>query len=79
MVVQLLTKFEFCSEFFSKRQAIHSKSTEEVMDVNYSKLLLEEVSERLARSPEDGNTSTWTTIDHIEVKKLLVGEADGEQ
>ena len=48
------------------------------MDVSYSKLLLEEVSERLARSPEDGNTSTWTTIDHIEVKKLLVGEADGE-
>ena len=51
---------------------------EEVMDVSYSKLLLEEVSERLARSPENENTSTWTPIDHIEVKKLLVGEAGEE-
>ena len=51
---------------------------EEVMDVSYSKLLLEEVSEKLARSSEDENKSTWTPIDHIEVKKLLAGEADGE-
>tara|TARA_Y100001978_G_C23543597_1_gene360999 strand:- start:29 stop:187 length:159 start_codon:yes stop_codon:yes gene_type:complete len=49
----------------------------EVMDVNYSKLLLKEVSERLVRSPEDENTGTWAPIDHIEVKKLLLGEADG--
>ena len=48
------------------------------MDVSYSKLFLEEVSERVARSPEEGNTSTWTPIDHIEVKELWVGEADGE-
>ena len=51
---------------------------EEVMEVSYSKLLLEQVSERLARSPEDGNAGAWNTIDHIEMKKLLVGEADGE-
>ena len=48
------------------------------MDVNYSKLLLKEVSERLVRSPEDENTGTWAPIDHIEVKKLLLGEADGD-
>ena len=77
LVVQLSAKFEFCLEFFPKRLAIHSKFMGEVMDVNYSKLLLKEVSERLVRSPEDENTGTWAPIDHIEVKKLLLGEADG--
>ena len=48
------------------------------MEVNYSKLLLEEVSERLERNPDSKNASTWTLLDHIEVEKLLVGEADGE-
>ena len=51
---------------------------EEVMEVNYSKLLLEEVSERLERNPEGKCAGTWTPLDHIEVEKLLVGEADGE-
>ena len=51
---------------------------EEVMDVHYSKLLLEEVSERLERNPDGGHTSNWTPLDHIEVEKLLAGEADGE-
>ena len=50
----------------------------EVMDVNYSKLLLEEVSERLERSPDGENASTWAPLDHIEVEKLLAGEADRE-
>ena len=46
------------------------------MDVHYSKLLLEEVSERLERNPD--GTGNWTPLDHIEVEKLLAGEADGE-
>ena len=78
MVVQLLTKFEFRSEFFSKQQAIHSKFTEEVMDVNYSKLLLEEVSERLEKDPESRNAGTWAPLDHIEVERLLEVEAGWE-
>ena len=48
------------------------------MDVNYSKLLLEEVSEKLERNPDGKNASTWKPLDHVEVEKLLVGEADGE-
>ena len=48
------------------------------MEVNYSKLLLEEVLERLERSPEGKRTANWTPLDHIEVEKLLAGEADGE-
>ena len=51
---------------------------EEIMEVNYSKLLLEEVSERLERNPEGKCAGTWTPLDHIEVEKLLVREADGE-
>ena len=50
----------------------------EVMDVNYSKLLLEEASERLERNPDGENASTWDPLDHIEVEKLLAGEADRE-
>ena len=50
----------------------------DVMEVNYSKLLLEEVSERLERNPDGKHAGTWTPLDHIEVEKLLVGEADGE-
>ena len=50
---------------------------EEVMDVHYSKLLLEEVSERLERNT-DGKHTGGTPLDHIEVEKLLAGEADGE-
>ena len=48
------------------------------MDVNYSKLLLEEVSERLERNPDGKYAGTWTPLDHIEMEKLLVEEADGE-
>lgn len=48
------------------------------MDMNYSKLLLEEVSERLERDPEGKHTGTWTPLDHIEVEKILAGEADGK-
>jgi hypothetical protein len=51
---------------------------EEIMEVNYSKLLLEEVSERLERNPEGKCAGTWAPLDQIEVEKLLVGEADGE-
>ena len=50
---------------------------EEVMDVNHSKLLLEEVLERLERNPDGENASTWAPLDHIEVEQLLAGEADG--
>ncbi len=48
------------------------------MDVHYSKLLLEEVSERLERNPDGKHTGTWTPLDHIEVKKLLAEEVGGE-
>ena len=48
------------------------------MDVNQSKLLLEEVLERLERNHASKNASAWTPLDHIEVEKLLAGEADGE-
>ena len=48
------------------------------MEVSYSKLLLEEVSERLERNPDSKNASTWTPLDNIEVEKLLAGETDGE-
>ena len=45
------------------------------MNVNYSKLLLEEVSERLEKDPEGTNAVTWTSLNHIEIKKLLEIEA----
>ena len=48
------------------------------MDVSYSKLSSEEVSERLERSLDGKNASTCNLLDHIEVEKLLAGEADGE-
>ena len=48
------------------------------MEVSYSKLLLEEVSENLERNPDSERAGTWTPLDHIEVEKLLAGEADGE-
>ena len=48
------------------------------MDVNHSKLLLEEVLERLERNPDSKSASTWAPLDHIEVEKLLAGEADEE-
>ena len=48
------------------------------MDVNYSKLLLEEVSERLEKDPEGRNIGTWTPLDHIEVERLLEVEAGWE-
>ena len=48
------------------------------MEVNYSKLLLEEVSEKLERNSDGKRADTWTPLDHIEVEKLLAGEADGE-
>ena len=51
---------------------------EEVVEVSYSKLLLEEVSEKLERNPDGKNASTWTPLDRVEVEKLLVGEAGGE-
>ena len=47
------------------------------MNVNYSKLLLEEVSERLEEDPEGRNAVTWT-LNHIEIKKLLEIEAGWE-
>ena len=50
----------------------------DVMDVSYSKLLLEEESENLERNPDSKRAGTWTPLDHIEVEKLLAGEADGE-
>ncbi len=61
-----------------KRLTLHSKFMKEVMDLNYSELLLEEVSERLERNPDGENASTWALLDHIEVEKLLAGETDRE-
>ena len=48
------------------------------MEVNYSELLLEEVSEKLERNPDGKRAGTWAPLDCIEVEKLLAGEADGE-
>jgi hypothetical protein len=48
------------------------------MNVNYSKLLLEEVSERLEKDPEGTNAVTRTSLNHIEIKKLLEIEAGSE-
>ena len=33
---------------------------------------------KLERNPDGKNASTWKPLDHVEVEKLLVGEADGE-
>ena len=45
------------------------------MNVTSSKLLLEEVSERLEKDPEGTNAVTCTSLDHVEIKKLLEIEA----